>query len=285
MDIETLKDFIALAKYKSFSKTAAARYVTQPAFSRRIRTLEESLETDLVDRKTKNFQLTPAGERFLTHAQNLVDVATRAIDDTKSLMTRLRQPVYISAPSHVSKTFFPDWYKSMQHLIPDLSLRISNQRGSGAIDDLHKGLADLALILDVRKSASCYNFDGLEKCFIGSDALIAVRARHAGRNNLLMHERGSYMSVCADMSLGKKYKNNEVVFESSSTGLLKEMAVAGFGIAVLPESLVEDDLSQGYLVQVEGTAKLKADIVLVRTSQPSNKKVEKLWSANMRIEK
>ncbi len=282
MDIESLSDFITLANCKSFSKAAALRNVTQPAFSRRIRALESMLTTDLIDRRSKSFQLTPAGERFLAHAKNLVDVSHRAVEDTRSLMTRLHQPVYVSTPSYLSKTFFPDWYKRMQKSIPGLTMRLSVQQGSGAISDLHKGLADFSIVMNVDGAPACYNFEGLHKRVVGRDKMVAVRARHAKNTAaLLMHEQGSYMSSCADMILGKKYKGHEVVFESTSTGLLKEMALAGFGIAFLPESLVEDDLLQGFLVPVAGTMRPRCDILLVRAKQPSHKKAEKLWALNV----
>ncbi len=280
MDIESLTDFINLAKHKSFSKAAAARHVTQPAFSRRIRALEINLTTDLIDRQSRNFQLTPAGERFLVHALSIVDAAQRAISDTQSMVTRLHQPIYISAPSYLSKTFFPAWYKKMQAALPGLAIRLTNRNGSAAVDDLQKGLADFALVMIVEGVPVCYADDTLQKYRVGSDSVIAVRARHAiDDTGLLMHE-GSYMNACADAVLGKKFKNAHTVFESSSTGLLKEMTLAGFGISVLPTSLVEDDLSQGYLTPVEGTKKAKADIFLVRVAKLGGKKAEKLWSLN-----
>jgi LysR family transcriptional regulator, hypochlorite-specific transcription factor HypT len=282
MDIESLADFIELAKLKSFSKAAASRHVTQPAFSRRIQALETIVATALIDRTSKNFQLTPAGERFLVHAKQLVGVANRAIDETRSLTTRLQQPVYISAPSYLSKTFFPAWYKEMQRAIPGLALKISNQRGSGAIDDLHKGLADFALLMHAPKVMGCYDFGSLQKCVVGKDGILAVRSRHLkSGNDLLMHEQGSYMSACADAVLGNRASKGSAVFESASTGLLKEMALAGFGTAVLPESLVADDLAQGYLVPDEKARKIKADILLVRAATAISKKSEKLWLANI----
>ena len=64
MESKWLEDFISLAETRSFSRSAEARHVTQPAFSRRIRSLETWLGADLVDRTTYPTQLTPAGEVF-----------------------------------------------------------------------------------------------------------------------------------------------------------------------------------------------------------------------------
>ena len=281
MDIESLKDLVTLADCKSFSKAAALRHITQPAFSRRIQALEAAVGAALIDRRSKAFKLTLSGQRFLKHAQNLVDLAQDAVSDAQSTLTRLQEPVYLVTPSFLSKTFFPEWYKTMQRSVPGLTMRISHQSGSGAIEELRKGLADFALVLNAKKIDSCYNFDGLQTRSIGRDKMLPVSARHTkNKDHLLMHERGSYMSSCADVVLGKRAATGKVVFESGSTGLLKEMALAGFGTAVLQESMVQDDLSQGYLVPAFGGAKLDCEILLVRGPQLFSKKAEALWALN-----
>jgi DNA-binding transcriptional LysR family regulator len=64
MDTIWLEDFLALVDLANFSRAAEHRNVTQPAFSRRIRMLEEWIGVALVDRDTHQIVLTPAGKRF-----------------------------------------------------------------------------------------------------------------------------------------------------------------------------------------------------------------------------
>ncbi|MFT5706754.1 MAG: DNA-binding transcriptional LysR family regulator, partial [Oceanospirillaceae bacterium] len=64
MELKWLKDYIALVEQGSFSKAAATRFVTQPAFSRRIRSLEAWMGTSLVERNQYPLVLTPAGDAF-----------------------------------------------------------------------------------------------------------------------------------------------------------------------------------------------------------------------------
>lgn len=68
METKWLEDFVSLAETRSFSRSAQLRHVTQPAFSRRIQSLEAWAGTDLVDRSSYPTQLTPAGEILLTQA-------------------------------------------------------------------------------------------------------------------------------------------------------------------------------------------------------------------------
>ena len=75
MNIETkwLEDLVALAATRSFSQAAERRFVTQPAFSRRIRSLENTLGLTLVNRARTPIELTEAGQLFLVTARNMVE--------------------------------------------------------------------------------------------------------------------------------------------------------------------------------------------------------------------
>ena len=64
MELKWLEDFVSLAETGSFSQSADQRFITQSAFSRRIRALEEWLGVRLIDRSTYPTQLTAAGHEF-----------------------------------------------------------------------------------------------------------------------------------------------------------------------------------------------------------------------------
>jgi DNA-binding transcriptional LysR family regulator len=64
MDATWLEDFIAVVREGGFSRAAEQRAISQPAFSRRIRCLEEWVGTPLFDRAARSVELTPAGAMF-----------------------------------------------------------------------------------------------------------------------------------------------------------------------------------------------------------------------------
>ena len=66
------EDFVSLAQTRSFSRSAQLRHVTQPAFSRRIQSLEAWAGTDLVDRSACPTRLTPAGQTLYAQALELL---------------------------------------------------------------------------------------------------------------------------------------------------------------------------------------------------------------------
>ncbi|KMW60494.1 transcriptional regulator, LysR family [Candidatus Rhodobacter oscarellae] len=72
-DLRDLEFLSALARYKHFAKAAAACGVSQPAFSMRIRGLEERLGFSIVRRGNRYQGMTPEGEAILRHARKILD--------------------------------------------------------------------------------------------------------------------------------------------------------------------------------------------------------------------
>jgi LysR family cyn operon transcriptional activator len=80
--------FLAVAEHLSFTKAAAALYVSQPALSQQVRQLEESLGAQLFDRSGRTTRLTDAGDVYLQYARRAaqeLQEAKRAIHDVSDL--------------------------------------------------------------------------------------------------------------------------------------------------------------------------------------------------------
>src|ERR1043166_3532383 len=111
MDLDWLKDFSALAEQGNFSRAAIARTVTQPAFSRRIRALEQWMGTPLFERGAQGATLTAAGSHFRPIADDLMRNLDRARRDTKAAGERETATLSIAATHMLSFTFFPGWIR------------------------------------------------------------------------------------------------------------------------------------------------------------------------------
>ena len=78
MNTRFLETFVTLAQLESFRATARVLHATPATISLRIRSLEDELKTELVDRSTTSFRLTPSGQNLLGPAKNVVN-ATRTL--------------------------------------------------------------------------------------------------------------------------------------------------------------------------------------------------------------
>jgi len=71
VDLQAFEYFVAVAEHRSFTRAAAACYVTQPALSRRVKELEQEVGCPLLCRTTRSVELTEAGLAFLAHAMRI----------------------------------------------------------------------------------------------------------------------------------------------------------------------------------------------------------------------
>ena len=113
MDVTWLSDFVVLAKTGNFSRAAEARNVTQPAFSRRIRLLEDWIGTPLVDRRSHPVALTPAGSAFLPHAEDILSRIEEGRQASRDAGTEESQTLRFATTQVLSLSFFPIWLRSM----------------------------------------------------------------------------------------------------------------------------------------------------------------------------
>ena len=85
IELRHLRAFVAVAEDLSFSKAAQRLFITQPALSRQIRSLERMVGCDLFRRSTQRVELTLAGEALLAHARGLLAGLTDAVTATRSV--------------------------------------------------------------------------------------------------------------------------------------------------------------------------------------------------------
>jgi hypothetical protein len=110
----TLRVLVSLAETRSFSRSAPLRHVTQPAFSRRIQSLEAWAGTDLVDRSSYPTRLTPAGETLYDQSMEVL----QALQSTRAMLrgytSAAQDVIEFAVPHTLAYTFFPAWVSSLR---------------------------------------------------------------------------------------------------------------------------------------------------------------------------
>lgn len=149
MTLVQLRHFVVLADRGSFVKASAALFVTQPALSRSIQSLEDELGGALFDRLGRRIELTPFGREVLKRARRLVseaeDLKMAGKDLHAGLVGRLRIGLS-SAPGALFST------PLMQHMAehhPRLQVHVSRGSTSILINELREQRLDAAIV-DIR---------------------------------------------------------------------------------------------------------------------------------------
>lgn len=143
MNSESLKTFIALSKYKNFTKTAESLYIAQSTVTNRIAELEKEVGKKLFNRERKNVHLTEEGVRFLDYAFRITDLEKTAIEDintnqkySKRLNVGTTNTIFDCHLKYKLKTFFD--------IIPDTALKVIISHSSTLAQMVVDGLIDIA---------------------------------------------------------------------------------------------------------------------------------------------
>lgn len=124
MELAWLEDFVALAELENFSRAADSRHVTQPAFSRRIKSLENWMGVELFERTTHGATLTDVGRQMLGNAQDMTRRLHQMRLDARELAGKQLRTLYFAATHSLSFTFFPGWIRSIEREAPIEGVRL-----------------------------------------------------------------------------------------------------------------------------------------------------------------
>ncbi|WP_315730285.1 MULTISPECIES: LysR family transcriptional regulator [unclassified Bradyrhizobium] len=118
MDTVWLEDFLTVISEGGFSRAAERRSISQPAFSRRIKCLEEWVGAPLFDRTTHAVELTSAGERLRPFAEEVLRQLETGRRDAQSAATAATETLLFASTHALSLTFFPPWLRLLEREQP-----------------------------------------------------------------------------------------------------------------------------------------------------------------------
>ena len=147
MDIELLRTFLEVVRTRHFGKAAAELCVTQSAISARIRQLEQTMGMPLFTRQRNNIQLTREGQQLWKHAETIVQVWTRARQET-GLREEVTRRLAVGAMWDLWETLLRDWLTVMRREMDDAALQVEAGTSDALIRKLVEGAIDLAVLFE-----------------------------------------------------------------------------------------------------------------------------------------
>ncbi len=245
MEIHQLRIFFTVAQTKSFSKAAALLYVSQPMVTKVVKQLEEELGICLIERTSKSFHLTDAGERLYGMAAEMLsrfDDIGREISDLRAANAG---SVTLAGPPLSLATFFPSLYKILRVRCPNVRYSLI-ECGSGPIVEMVlDGRADIGISqLPVVHPEIEVNPIVRDRC------TLLVNENHplAGQKSVsiacLAEEKFIALSkgftmydTVQDICRQAGFVPN-IVFHTSLVSFAEKLVSLGEGIAILPRPLV-----------------------------------------------
>lgn len=266
LDLESLRCFLAAAERLHFREAASEVALSPPAFSERIRRLEEELDAELFDRTTRSVRLTAAGER-------LVPVARRAIEASVACRRAVREA---ADPLPYALTLGSRFELAMSWLVPALpelgtrcperTLHLTLSNEVDLLSRTERGKVD-AMISSQRLSNAGVDTAPLHEedyALVAAPSLLHERPLdepgHAAAHRLL--------DVTDDLPLFRYFRDAHPRGEVwafgqmqflGGIGPIREMVRAGAGVAVLPRYFIRPDLEEGNLVALQSQVQLATD--------------------------
>jgi LysR family transcriptional regulator, hypochlorite-specific transcription factor HypT len=298
MELTWLEDFLALVEHRNFSRAAEARYVTQPAFSRRIRALETWVGTPLVVRSPQGVVLNAAGEYLREQAAGLVRDLHQMRRGALKAAGREGAALTIAATHALSFTFFPGWIRSFAPLETLGTLNLVSDTMAACERILLAGDADFLLCHARGEVPAGLTPDAFASLVVGTDLLVPVSVPNASGAalwalpgspeapvRLLAYSGASGLGriLEANWRSGGEALSLDPVFTSPLAAALQTMARQGQGMAWLPRTMAAEDLASGRLVDAGGGSfSIEVQIRLFRPKRRQSNAAEAFWKAMSR---
>lgn len=239
--LRQLEVFLAVATDLGFSRAGERIGLTQPAVSRAVAELEQTLGVALLDRNTRDVALTAAGVKLQGDLRRVLDELEAALSSMRELGEKLSGTVRVAASPTLAAGLMPACIAACAQRYPGIRLMVSDQVQSRTLAAVRNGEADFGAVVH---SGPMHELDGE---VIRRDAflLICRTSDPMGRLDevpwsrladapliLLDHESGS--RALLDQEFIRQGIAPRIVQETGHSTTAFQMVAAGLGYAILP---------------------------------------------------
>ena len=252
--------FYAVARAGNISRAAKELFISQPAISKSISKLEESLGMALFIRNSRGVSLTAEGQVLFQHVEAAFEALDRGENELKQIQNLHIGQLKIGVSNTLCKYILLPYLKGFIAQYPHVRILIESQDTARTISMLEQQKLDLGLVAEpsLRKDLAFIPVMDIEDIFVATPSYLEnLRLREGAdtdvfqsgnlmlldKNNITRHYIDDYMA-CNEI-----IANN--LLEVTTMDLLIEFARIGLGIGCVIKEFVKEDLDSGRLVQLK----------------------------------
>lgn len=264
MDIQALTAFIAVAELKSFSLAAEQLHLTQPAVSKRIKSLEEQLNSPLFDRHNRSLSLTNTGHSLLPKAKEIVQLVNDTQLSMRNMNHKVEGSLKLGTSHHIGLHRLPPYLKSFVNQFPLAELNLSFMGSESAYQAIAQRQVELALTtLDTSNdhTPSVNPPEGIVSEILWHDKMVFVCAQDHPLGKLkqvALKDLSEYSAILPESNtftfklLMEKFKQQNLTLNTpmptNYLETIKMLVSVGLGWSLLPESMLDNAEETGLLV-------------------------------------
>ncbi len=258
-DLTTLRIVLAVYNLGNISKAAEREHIAPSAISKRIHALEAEIGTELFYRSIRGVSATPAGEVLVRHAVAIINNIDQMAAELGAFTSGIKGQVRIHAHTSAVFQFLPDQLSQFIVMYPDVRIVLREETSSDVIESVIDGFADIGILpshMDIPPflDVLAYRHDRLVAVIPVDHPLSRRRAvdfNELRDSNFIGMETGSSLQMLVARAAEQSGFMLKVCIEVMSFESAKAMVRAGFGVAVLPEIVVNESEIGGVARRVD----------------------------------
>lgn len=255
MTLEQLRVFLAVAEHLHFTRAADALYITQPAVSAAIQSLEDEYKVKLFHRIGRRTEITDAGKLLQVEAQKILDQVRLTERGLRELNDLQRGELKIGSSLTLGNYWLPEKISEFKRQYPGIFVNCTLANAEEICEGTATGLFDVGLVTGEVKPALR---EILEQATVGTDRLlIVVGQSHAWfdrstvpldeliTTSWVMREPGSGAQQIFEQALqgwGINPADLSILLNLNSSEMVKAVVESGVGAAAIPELMVTKEL-------------------------------------------
>ena len=259
-NLSSYRIFYTVANSGNISKAAKELYISQPAISKSIQKLEESVGCKLFSRSSRGVVLTDEGKLLYEHVSEAFETLTLGEEKLKRSIELGVGHLKIGVSSTLCKYILLPYLKDFIRQNPHISISISCQSTNETLKLLEDNKIDIGLIgqPDNLKNIHFDYLDEIEDIFVAAkDYLRNLKARGVQKSQIL---QSSTLMLLDKNNMTRQYiddylQEHQIIIKDSidisDMDLLIEFAKIDLGIACVIKNFVRDELAEGRLVQLK----------------------------------
>ncbi len=255
-DLKQIKSFIEVVRTKSFTRASRILGLGQTTISHHVGQLEKNLGINLIERSTKSFILTKAGQAFYRFCEKMMG----DLENLEHEMGDERMPiaVTIAASTIPSAYIIPKALPRVLGKITHVKYRIKVYDSREAIEQVKEREADAAVVGRIIKHPH------LSYTEIWEDEIVLVCLKNAHPSKISANDIAKIPLVIREKGSGTRHSYEEalnrcgvylpdlkVVMECSTSEMAKEAVLSGAGASFISILAVERELKSGILQIIE----------------------------------
>ncbi len=273
IDFELYRIFYVVANNGNITKASQELLISQPAVTKSIKKLEDSLGGQLFVRTKKGVTLTEEGKEIYYYIKNAIEY----INNAENKFTNLKQlntgNIRIGVSTTLAKNFLMPHLKDFHRLYPNIKIEINNSLTTDLIEYLRKGTLDIVILnlpYEQKSDIKITPIKEIHDCFI-----VGKQYENLKNKTLNIEELNTYPLILQRKSsntrtfLDNFMKENNVVLNSdmdvASYNLMVELVKIGFGIGFATREYIKEELDNDELIELKIKQKIPTRHIAIAT--------------------